>query len=236
MYSAPTPPRRRLRPSSAGLASRRHAFGGFTLIEALLVIAAVVILAALLFPLLGRAKESSRCVKCVSNLKTLGEAFRVHAEQEGGEYPSAGQLKGMKWQRFWTSDIRACLSESERLSERNRSPDSPFDCPTCTKEPPDDVWGDYGINAVALPWRQITSPGVRVTNIQNPSGTVLLADAKSWICTGWGKPPSLDNLNCCHGGKANPSANACFFDGSVRSVSKSDAAKPEIAKRLMGVD
>ena len=48
----------------------RHA--GFTLIELLVVIAIIGILAALLFPLLSRAKASAKGTQCTSNLRQLG--------------------------------------------------------------------------------------------------------------------------------------------------------------------
>ncbi len=48
----------------------RH--GGFTLIELLVVIAIIAILAAILFPVFGRARENARRSSCQSNLKQIG--------------------------------------------------------------------------------------------------------------------------------------------------------------------
>ncbi len=45
---------------------------GFTLIELLVVVAIIGILAAILFPVFGRARESARRTSCVSNLKQIG--------------------------------------------------------------------------------------------------------------------------------------------------------------------
>src|SRR3954447_20099354 len=45
---------------------------GFTLIELLVVIAIIAILAAILFPVFGRARENARRSSCQSNLKQIG--------------------------------------------------------------------------------------------------------------------------------------------------------------------
>src|SRR3954469_23620390 len=45
---------------------------GFTLIELLVVIAIIAILATILFPVFGRARENARRSSCQSNLKQIG--------------------------------------------------------------------------------------------------------------------------------------------------------------------
>lgn len=52
---------------------------GFTLIELLVVIAIIAILAALLLPVLSKAKESARTIQCVNNMKQLSLAWVVYA-------------------------------------------------------------------------------------------------------------------------------------------------------------
>ena len=53
---------------------------GFTLIELLVVIAIIAILAAMLFPVFARAREAARKTACMSNLRQLGMASHMYAQ------------------------------------------------------------------------------------------------------------------------------------------------------------
>ena len=60
---------------------------GFTLIELLVVIAIIAILAAILFPVFGKARERARATACLSNMKQLGLALETYLSDSDGVYP-----------------------------------------------------------------------------------------------------------------------------------------------------
>ncbi len=59
----------------------------FTLIELLVVISITALLISILLPALSRARESARRGKCLTNLRSVGQAFWQYAEDFGGWFP-----------------------------------------------------------------------------------------------------------------------------------------------------
>jgi prepilin-type N-terminal cleavage/methylation domain-containing protein len=59
----------------------------FTLVELLVVIAIIAVLASLLLPSLGRARESARQAICVGHLQQMGAMAQMHASDKDGWFP-----------------------------------------------------------------------------------------------------------------------------------------------------
>jgi prepilin-type N-terminal cleavage/methylation domain-containing protein/prepilin-type processing-associated H-X9-DG protein len=80
---------------------KRRSRKGFTLIELLVVIAIIAILASILFPVFGQARERARMATCQSNLKQLGQAFTMYCTDWDDCLPLANHHVGdgryIKW-------------------------------------------------------------------------------------------------------------------------------------------
>lgn len=84
---------------------KSHFRGGFTLIELLVVIAIIAILAAILFPVFGRARENARRSSCQNNLKQIALGFIQYAQDNDERLPlstdgSSGDAEPDGWMYY----------------------------------------------------------------------------------------------------------------------------------------
>ncbi|HEY3377622.1 MAG TPA: prepilin-type N-terminal cleavage/methylation domain-containing protein [Armatimonadota bacterium] len=107
-------------------ASTRRA-SGFTLIELLVVIAIIAILAAILFPVFGKAREKARQTKCLSNQKQIALAISMFIQENEEKLPAADSTK--------TNYFLKVLNIADKV----------WDCPTATRRGSSSA-PDYGFN------------------------------------------------------------------------------------------
>jgi prepilin-type N-terminal cleavage/methylation domain-containing protein len=150
---------------------------GFTLIELLVVIAIIAILAAILFPVFARAREAARKATCISNIKQIGLACLMYAQdydevlpavvpedQGGTAHPIDPTQQNVLWDDYkdWLDanypgydDGVGMWQLADALLPYAKSVDI-FNCPTLVRR---DL--DAGIVMAVMPSSDPRIPGVR---------------------------------------------------------------------------
>ncbi|MBC7529256.1 MAG: DUF1559 domain-containing protein [Chthonomonadaceae bacterium] len=97
---------------------RRSKLAGFTLIELLVVIAIIAILAAILFPVFARAREQARKTACLSNMKQIGTALQMYAQDYDETYApryGSGDVSDFEngFQRSWKNMLNVYIKNRD---------------------------------------------------------------------------------------------------------------------------
>ncbi|MGZ5504988.1 MAG: type II secretion system protein [Limisphaerales bacterium] len=173
---------------------------GFTLIDLLVVVAIIGIVAALLLPALGTAKDTAKRTACLSNLRQINLGIHMYCDDSSDASPNA---------RFPAVAYKELMKSYIGLNGRPSPQEKVFACPADTfhyhdirnqglfftnapqhKEP---YW-DYssywfnGLNSSRRSVRRLGIAGLKLTSIKDPAKTVLVAETPAFFPYSWHRP------------------------------------------------
>jgi len=171
----------------------------FTLIELLVVIAIIGILAALLLPALSSAKQKAWAATCNSNMRQIGVALRMFADDNRGWYPMSRAR--IPWNHLNPESPSNSWMQQIVSSVRNTNV---YQCPTDRKSP-FSYFNGVRAGYVAANYRHAA---VNSRWIQFPAAYVLSGDTTSDASKRIFYPEDADKDDYsqnCVGGVANGS-------------------------------
>jgi competence protein ComGC len=109
----------------------------FTRRDLVAVMAAVVVLALLLVPALQRSYQKSMRITCVNNLKTIGTAYRIWANDNGDQYPAFAPQTNGGWRDLLYLTNASIYAWTNYVTMANELAQSPLTlvCPSDERRP-----------------------------------------------------------------------------------------------------
>ncbi len=229
---------------------RRQPIHAFTLIELLVVIAIIAILAAILFPVFATARRQARATTCLSNLKQNALAVLMYAEDADGVFPPAYYFSA-NWAEEYAWDFQISWRNWKVYAVRpgliggyTRSAQVTL-CPDFRGHSYDRPFTGYAYNTSYLggpaqPGEIRPNTGqpnrpARVSEVQQPAATAMLADSAFWDGVRFGgnnylrspRDPAWQyvgpNVHMRHPG----GANVAWADGHVKRARADYNQRPE---------